>query len=59
MGYTQSMATSKKLELKSKDYQELISLLELAGRKCEDLQLPMSFDAVDKYIKIFKKELKK
>jgi hypothetical protein len=53
------MATSKKLELKSKDYQELISLLELAGRKCEDLQLPMSFDAVDKYIKIFKKELKK
>lgn len=59
MAYTQSMATSKKLELKSKDYKELLSLLELAGRKCEDLQLPMSLDAVEKYIKLFKKELNK
>ena len=59
MGYTQNMATPKKLELKSKDYKELVSLLELAGRKCEDLQLPMSLDAVDKYIKVFKKELNK
>jgi len=59
LAYTQSMATSKKLELKSKDYKELLSLLELAGRKCEDLQLPMSLDAVEKYIKLFKKELNK
>ena len=53
------MATQKKLELKSKDYKELVSLLELASRKCEDLQLPMSLDSVEKYIKIFEKELNK
>ena len=59
MGYTQNMATPKKLELKSKDYKELVSLLELASRKCEDLKLPMSLDSVEKYIKIFEKELNK
>jgi hypothetical protein len=53
------MATPKKLELKSKDYKELVSLLELASRKCEDLKLPMSLDSVEKYIKIFEKELNK